>query len=280
MTRTMAHERFLDSPRTRLALPKLSASLSFLFCELPTIEARVAAAAECGFHGVEYAFPYGEDIAARRAQLRALGVEQVLFNLPAGDFAAGERGIAADPSRVEEFRRGVADAARVTRELGCVRVNCLAGKTLPDVSRDVQQRTLVTNLRFAADELRAAGATLLVEPLNRIENPGFFIGTSSEALVLLALVGRPNFKVLFDCYHAQRAEGNLLATVRANLEAIGHIQIADSPGRHEPGTGELAYERILPAFDALGYEGWVGLEYNPTRSTRESLTRLQVLGLL
>lgn len=260
-------------------MPKLSANLSFLFGELATIEERVAAAAECGFHGVEYMFPYGEDVAARKAQLHALGVEQVLFNLPAGDFAAGERGIAVDPSRVDEFKRGVADAVRIAGDLGCTRVNCLVGKSLPDVARNVQQYTLVANLRFAADELRAAGVTLLVEPLNRIETPGFFVGTSGEALALLALVGRPNFQLQYDCYHAQRVEGNIMATVQANLDAIGHIQIADSPARHEPGTGEMAYERILPFFDAIGYEGWVGLEYKPSTTTRASFAWIESLGL-
>ena len=260
-------------------MPRLAANLSFLFGEFATIEERVAAAAEAGFRGVEYMFPYGEEIAARKAQLRALGVEQVLFNLPAGDFSSGERGIAVDPSRVDEFKRGVADAVRIAGELGCARVNCLVGKVLPDLDRDTQQRTLVANLRFAADELRVAGVTLLVEPLNRIETPGFFIGTSSEALALLALVGRPNLRLQFDCYHAQRVEGNIMATVQANLDAIGHIQIADSPARHEPGTGELAYDRILPFFDAIGYDGWVGLEYKPSTTTLKSFAWIESLGL-
>jgi hydroxypyruvate isomerase len=260
-------------------MPRLSANLSFLFGEFETIEERVAAAAGCGFRGVEYASPYGEDIAARKAQLQALGVEQVLFNLPMGDRAAGERGFANDPNRVEEFKRGVADAVRIALELDCRRINCLAGKSLPDVDRDLQQRTLVANLRYAADELRSIGATLLIEPLNRIDTPGFFVGTSAEALVVLALVARPNLQIQYDCYHAQRSEGNIMATVQANLEAIGHIQIADSPARHEPGTGELAYERILPFFDAVGYDGWVGLEYVPSTTTRASLGWIEALGL-
>jgi hydroxypyruvate isomerase len=260
-------------------MPKLSANLSFLFGELATIEERVAAAAECGFRGVEYMFPYGEDVGARRDQLRALGVEQVLFNLPAGDFAAGERGIAVDPSRVDEFKRGVADAVKIATDLGCKRVNCLVGKAIPEVARDVQQTTLVANLRYAADELRAVDVTLLVEPLNRIETPGFFVGTSAEGLALLALVGRPNFRLQYDCYHAQRVEGNIMATVQANLDAIGHIQIADSPARHEPGTGELAYDRILPFFDAIGYDGWIGLEYKPSSSTRASFAWIDALGV-
>jgi hydroxypyruvate isomerase len=260
-------------------MPKLSANLSLLFTEHATIEERVAAAAGCGFHGIEYASPYGEDIGARKAQLRALGVEQVLFNLPMGDAASGERGFAVDPSRTGEFKRGVAEAVRIAGELGCTRVNCLAGKAIADLDRDTQQRTLISNLRYAADELRAAGVTLLIEPLNRIDVPGFFIGTTSEALALLAIAGRPNLRLQYDCYHAQRAEGNVMATVQANLEAIGHIQIADSPARHEPGTGELDYGRILPFFDAIGYEGWVGLEYHPSAGTRAGLAWIKALGI-
>jgi hydroxypyruvate isomerase len=252
-------------------MPKLSANLSFLFGELPTIAERVAAAAECGFRGIEYMFPYGEDIGVRKAQLRELGLEQVLFNLPAGDFAAGERGIATDPSRVDEFRRGVAQAAFIAPELGCKRVNCLVGIAPTGVAPETLWTTLVANLQHAADALAAHNVTLLAEPLNRIETPGFFIGTTEEWLTLRQAVDRPNFMLQYDCYHAQRAEGNLMATVRANLGLIGHVQIADSPGRNEPGTGELAYERILPFFDALGYDGWIGLEYKPSTTTRESL---------
>jgi hydroxypyruvate isomerase len=251
-------------------MPKFSANLSFLFQELPTIAERVEAAASCGFRGVEYMFPYGEDIGVRSAQLRALGLEQVLFNLPAGDFAAGERGIAVDPARIEEFRRGVAEAVFIAPELGCSRVNCLVGKALPAHSRETMWKTLVGNLQFAADALAVQNVRLLVEPLNRIETPGFFIGTTAEWLELGEAVARPNFMLQYDCYHAQRVEGNLMATLRANLGLIGHIQIADSPLRNEPGTGELAYERILPYLDELGYEGWVGLEYKPATTTRES----------
>ncbi len=193
------------------------------------------------------------------------GVEQVLFNLPLGDFAKGDRGIAADPQRVAEFRTGVGDAVRIARELGCTRMNLLAGLAIPGVDAARAHATLVENARYAAGALDTIGATLVVEPLNRIETPGFLIGTTAEALALIAETGARNFKLQYDMYHAQRVEGNQIATIRAHAAQLGHVQIADSPGRNEPGTGELAYERILPVLDEVGYGGWVGLEYRPSR---------------
>jgi hydroxypyruvate isomerase len=241
-------------------MARFSANLSFLFQDLDFHD-RIDAAAEHGFRGVEYMAPYDHEVGEIARRLRAHGLEQVLFNLPAGDFAAGERGYASDPARIEEFRRGVASALAIARELRCTRVNCLVGKTLPGVAFDLARATLVENLRFAARALAASGVTLVVEPLNRIETPGFIIGTTAEALALIDEVADPNLLLQYDIYHAQRAEGNVIATMRAHAARFGHVQIADSPGRNEPGTGELAYERILPALDATGYGGWVGLEY-------------------
>jgi hydroxypyruvate isomerase len=245
-------------------MPKFCANLSFLFQELPSLPARIEAAGALGFSGVEYASPYADDVGALRASLQRSGMKQVLFNLPAGDMAAGDRGFAVDPARTGEFRKGVADALRIAGELGCSRINCLAGRRVPGVDQPTMQSTLVNNLQYAADAFASSGITLMLEPLNRIDTPDFTVGTMAEALELLALVGRPNFKVQYDCYHAQRSEGNLLATLRTHLASIGHIQIADSPDRHEPGTGELAYGRILRAIDDLGYDGWVGIEYKPS----------------
>ncbi len=260
-------------------MPRFSANLSFLFGERATIAERIDAAADAGFAGVEYMFPYAEDVGALSARLRAGRLEQVLFNLPAGDFAAGERGIAVDPSRREEFARGVADAVRIAGELGCPWVNCLVGKRLPGVEEATQRATLVANLRHAAAALGAAGVTLVIEPLNRIETPGFFIGTTAEGLALIDEVGHPNLSLQYDCYHAQRAEGNLIATIRAHAaQRFGHVQIADSPDRHEPGTGEIAYGRVLRALDASGYAGWVGLEYKPAARTEDGLGWIERLG--
>lgn len=241
-------------------MARFSANLSFLLQELPFLD-RLDAAAENGFRGVEYMSPYEYEVAEIKLRLRANRLEQALFNLPVGNFAAGERGYASDPNRVPEFQRGVADAVAVARELDCTRVNCLVGIAIPELPAAAARETLVANLRHAADALAAIDATLLVEPLNRIETPNFLIGTTAEGLALIAEVGRPNFKLQYDCYHAQRVEGNIIATLRKHVGIIGHVQIADSPGRNEPGTGELAYDRILPALDGLGYDGWVGLEY-------------------
>lgn len=241
-------------------MPRFSANLSFLFPDLAFLD-RLDAAAENGFRGVEYMSPYEYDVAEIKRRLRAHRLEQVLFNLPVGNFAAGERGYASDPDRVPEFRRGVLDAVAIARELECTRVNCLVGIAVTGLSAGRARETLVANLRHAADGLASIGATLLVEPLNRIETPNFLIGTTAEGLALIAEVARPNFKLQYDCYHAQRVEGNVIATLREHLGIIGHVQIADSPARNEPGTGELAYERILPALDGFGYDGWVGLEY-------------------
>lgn len=243
---------------------RFSANLSFLFQDLPFYE-RIDAAAANGFAGVEYMSPYAYDLGEIKRRLRANHLTQVLFNLPAGDFAKGERGFASDPSRVDEFREGVAGAVDAAAELGCTRVNCLVGIAIPGNDGAYARATLVKNLRYAARALDEIGATLLIEPLNRIDTPGFLIGTTAEALALIKDVGARNFKLQYDVYHAQRAEGNVTATIRAQIGSIGHVQIADSPGRNEPGTGELAWERILPVFDELGYDGWIGAEYKPSR---------------
>jgi hydroxypyruvate isomerase len=257
-------------------MPRYSANLSFLFGELPFYE-RLDAAAANGFGGVEYMAPYDYEVGEIKRRLTANGLTQVLFNLPVGDFANGERGYASDPSRVDEFRRGVASAVTIARDLGCARINCLTGIAVPGLDPASARSTLVENVRYAAAALDAIGAILVVEPLNRIETPGFVIGTSAEGLALIAEANVPNFKLQYDVYHAQRAEGNIIATIRAIAGRIGHVQIADSPGRNEPGTGELAYERILPVFDEVGYDGWVGLEYRPSLPVPQSFSWIETL---
>ena len=258
-------------------MPRLSANLSFLFQDL-ALEDRIDAAAASGFRGVEYMFPYDYDVAELKRRLQKNGVAQVLFNLPAGDFAAGERGIAAEPTRTAEFAQGVEDAVKIAPELGCARVNCLVGLTNPSVPPGTARATLIANLRFAASEFAKIGVTLLIEPLNRIDTPRFLVGTTAEALALINEVNAPNLRLQYDVYHAQRSEGNIIATLRAQLGRIGHIQIADSPGRNEPGTGELAYERIFPELDRLGYEGWVGLEYKPSLPVPQTFAWIDAIG--
>ncbi|MDE2571946.1 MAG: TIM barrel protein [bacterium] len=250
-------------------MPKFCANLAFLFTERPMPE-RFAAARAAGFAAVEFPSPY-ENVDGYADLLREHGLCMVLFNLPMGDFAAGERGFANDPQRREEFRAGVGEAVRAVRRLRCTRVNALVGIRRADLDEPTQWATVVENLRYAARRLDEAGAMLLVEPLNAIDTPGFFAATTTRALRLLDDVGVRNARLQFDCYHVQRGEGNLLATFARNVERIGHVQIADSPERHQPGTGELAYERILPAIDACGYDGWIGVEYRPLGLTEETL---------
>ena len=251
-------------------MPKFSANLSMLFTELPFFR-RFAAARAAGFTAVEYPFPYEHAPATLAAQLDEHGLAQAIFNLPAGDWAAGDRGIACDPSWTVEFRAGVSRAVTYAKALRAPRLNCLAGVAPPGVGQDVLWNTLVDNLRYAADALAREGLTLLVEFINRKDIPGFSLHTSAQALRLIDDVGRPNLLMQYDVYHAQREEGELTATLRANMARIGHIQIADNPGRHQPGSGEINFNFLLAEIDRLGYNGFVGLEYVPDPDTRASL---------
>lgn len=259
-------------------MPRFIANLSMLFTELPFLE-RFAAARKAGFRIVEVQFPYEHAAADIRHALDDAGVALYLINLPAGDWAAGDRGIAAAPDRVEEFRAGVELALDYARELDVRHLNCLAGRRDEVHDYQAQWRTLESNVRHAAERARTVGATLLVEPINRRDIPGFFLGTSSEALQLLDEVGAPNLKLQYDVYHMQRSEGELTETIRANLDRIGHIQIADTPGRHQPGTGEINFRFLLAEVDRMGYGGYVSLEYVPVPDTVTSLAWLADHGL-
>jgi hydroxypyruvate isomerase len=258
-------------------VPRFAANLSVLFTEYPFVE-RFDRAAAAGFEAVEFLFPYAEDIAAVRAALTRNGLEQVLFNLPPGDFAAGERGIANNPDRQAEFRDGVARALEIAATLDCGRLNCLSGLTLPGVPLHTQWATLADNLRYAAEQAEVAGVRQVVEPLNTFDTPGFILPTTDRALELLDVVGHPNLVIQYDVYHAQRMEGNLTSTIAAQIARFGHVQIADSPARHEPGTGEINFPFVFAALDAAGYDGWVSLEYRPRAGTEASLGWLREYG--
>ncbi|MDI5921208.1 hydroxypyruvate isomerase [Halomonas sp. LR5S13] len=251
-------------------MPKFAANLSMLFTEEAFLD-RFAAAAGAGFRGVEYLFPYEFEAAAIKQRLDDHGLTQVLFNLPAGDWGAGERGIACHPDRVEEFRSGVDEAIEYARVLGNTQVNCLAGIPPQGVSEADAHRTLVDNLRFAAEKLEAAGILLLAEPINTRDIPGFFLNRTEQALALFDEVGSDNLKLQYDIYHMQVMEGDLAPTIEKHLDRIAHVQIADNPGRHEPGTGEIHYPFLFAHLDRLGYQGWVGAEYKPRAGTQEGL---------
>jgi len=251
-------------------MPKFAANLTLLFNEVPFME-RFAAARAAGFEAVEYLFPYAYDKNDLVQALRANGLKQVLHNLPAGNWDAGERGIACHPDRVEEFRAGVDRAIEYAKALGCPQVNCLAGKAPAGVDREQAHVTFVANLCFAAAKLKKAGLRLLIEPINSYDIPGFFLNTTAHAQALINEVGSDNLYIQYDIYHAQRMEGELAATIQKYLSRIAHIQLADNPGRNEPGTGEINYAFLFRHLDAIGYTGWIGCEYKPKTTTVEGL---------
>ena len=258
-------------------MPKYAANLSMLFTERPFLE-RFEAAANAGFEAVEFLFPYAYAAADIRQRLDAHGLTLVLHNLPAGDWDAGERGIACHLDRVQEFRAGVELAIGYAQALGVGQLNCLAGKAPAGVAEADLHSTLVANLRFAAQALQAAGLRLLIEPINTYDIPGFFVSRTSQALAILDEVGAENAFVQYDIYHAQRMEGELAATMQKHLHRIGHIQLADNPGRNEPGTGEINYPFLMGHLDRMGYSGWVGCEYKPAAATEVGLGWRQRMG--
>ncbi|TXG95080.1 MAG: hydroxypyruvate isomerase [Zoogloea sp.] len=255
-------------------MPRFSANLSFLFLDRPFLD-RFAAAAACGFRGVEFHFPYAFAIDEVADAAHRAGVEVVLFNLPAGDWGAGERGIACMPTREADFRHGVDQAMVWAEALGCVRVNCLAGLRPDGISEAVLRDTLIGNLRFAADSFGSAGRQVLLEPLNSRDTPRFLVDRSAQALSILADAARPNLFLQYDIFHAQVMEGELALTLMAHLPRIGHVQFADNPGRHEPGTGEINFSFLFRHLDTIGYQAWVGAEYVPSGVTEASLDWMQ-----
>jgi hydroxypyruvate isomerase len=251
-------------------MPKFSANLSMLFTEVPFLD-RFALAAKAGFEAVEFLFPYAFSAQEIKQRLDANGLKLVLHNLPAGDWDAGERGIACLPDRTDEFRSGVARAIEYATTLGVPQLNCLAGKAPIGVDDAVLRKTFVANLKFAAAELRKAGLMQLIEPINTYDIPGFYLNRTAQALGILDEVGADNAFVQYDIYHAQRMEGELAATMQKHLARIGHIQLADNPGRNEPGSGEINYAFLFAHLDRIGYRGWIGCEYKPATTTEAGL---------
>ncbi len=258
-------------------MPRFAANLTMLFNDLPFLE-RFAAARLAGFTAVECLFPYDYPADQIKEQLTTHGLQQVLFNLPCGNWGAGERGLAASPDRVEEFRGGVSQALAYARAHGVPQLNCLAGTRVPGYGDEEHWKTLVANVRFAAAALREAKLTLTVEAINHFDIPGFFLNRTEQVAQLIEEVNLPNVFIQYDVYHAQREEGDLAATLRKYRKMIGHIQIADNPGRHQPGTGEINYPFLFKEIDRLGYGGFIGLEYVPEPDTLTSLAWVKGYG--
>jgi hydroxypyruvate isomerase len=256
--------------RSENAMPKLCANLTLLFNEAPFLD-RFELAAKEGFEGVEYLFPYAYPKAQLAEKLAAGKLQQILHNMPAGDWDQGSRGIACLPDRVGEFQDGVESTIEYAKALGCKQVNCLAGIAPAGIDPERCKRTFVDNLKFAAPKLQAAGIKLLVEPINTRDIPGFFLTTTRQALEIFAEVKSDNLYLQYDIYHMQIMEGDLARTIEANLARIAHMQLADNPGRNEPGTGEINYSFLFDFIDRTGYRGWIGCEYKPKTTTAAGL---------
>ena len=251
-------------------MTKLAANLTMLFNEAPFLE-RFALAAGAGFAGVEFLFPYAFEPEQIAEPLQGNRLKLVLHNLPAGNWEAGERGIACHPDRIAEFRDGVGRAIWYAKTLGVDQLNCLAGIVPASVSAAQARATLVANLRFAADALKAEGIRLLIEPINTFDIPGFYLNRTRQALDIIADTGSDNLFLQYDIYHMQRMEGELAATMKSCLASIGHVQLADNPGRGEPGTGEINYRFLFRWLDQIAYPGWIGCEYKPRAGTQAGL---------
>lgn len=257
-------------------MPKCAANLTMMFNEVPFPQ-RFAAAAKAGFAAVEFLFPYDYPPAEVARWLQEAGLKNALFNMPPGDWAAGERGVASLPGREEEFRAGVARAIEYARALGTPSIHAMAGLLPSGADRKRHREVFVANLRHAAKVLAGEGLTLLIEPINSRDIPGYFLNTQAEAHAIREEVDQPNLKVQMDFYHAQIVEGDLSVTLRKHIAHVGHVQIASVPDRHEPDEGEIDYRHLFRLLDELGYPGWVGCEYRPRGRTEDGLGWLKEL---
>jgi hydroxypyruvate isomerase len=251
-------------------MPRFAANLTMMYNEHAFLD-RFAAAARDGFEAVEYLFPYDFSAAELKARLDEHGLKQALFNAPPGDWTAGDRGIASLPGREDEFRRGLDTALAYARMLGNDKLHVMAGLLPAHADRARHRDVYMRNLDDAAQAARAEGITVLIEPINPRDMPGFFLNRQDEAQAICREIGAPNLKVQFDCYHCQIVEGDLAKKLERDIAGIGHIQIAGVPERHEPDVGELNYPYLFDRIDALGYDGWIGCEYRPKAGTSEGL---------
>jgi hydroxypyruvate isomerase len=252
-------------------MPKFNANLSMMFNEVDFLD-RFSAAARAGFKGVEFLFPYAYEKPQLVDIVSRHNLEVVLFNMPPGDWNVGERGLTCNPSRVGEFQEGVGKAVDYARALNCKRVHAMAGLQPQGFSGEQVRQTYIDNLRFAGKACAEYGITLLIEAINTRDIPGFYLNYSRQALEILKLAEVPNLRFQYDIYHMQIMEGDLAPTIERCLPYIGHMQLADTPGRHEPGTGEIHYPFLFQHIDRVGYSGWIGCEYKPLGNTEEGLS--------
>jgi hydroxypyruvate isomerase len=252
---------------------RFAANISTLFRDVAFLE-RPSLAAAAGFGGVEFWWPSGIPLGELERALKQSRLEVALMNFDGGDLDRGDRGLLSSPRTVDVFREHVPAALEFARAVGCRRLNALVGLRDPSVALGTQRELAVESLRWAADQAAQFGMQILVEPINARDVPSYLVATTAAAVELIAAVERPNVKLQYDCYHAQRGEGNLIETLRQHADVIGHVQIADSPGRNQPGTGEINFLNVLRALAATGYDGYVGLEYVPDGSVEDSLAWL------
>ena len=252
-------------------MPRFAANLSMMFNEVPFLD-RFALAAKAGFKGVEFLFPYDHPAAEIAARLKDNGLQQVLFNAPAGDFGKGERGMAAIPGKQAAFRDSIKLALEYATTLACPRLHIMAGLKPEGVAHDTLTAVYGANLAYAAEECAKVGVKPIIEPINHRDIPGFFLNTTDQAAAIIAAVGPEKLGMQFDLYHCQITEGDVVKRVEKHLPLIAHMQVADTPGRHEPGTGEVNWPFVFKTIDALGFRGWIGCEYRPAGDTLAGLS--------
>ena len=252
-------------------MPRFAANLSMMFNEVPFLD-RFALAAKAGFKGVEFLFPYEHPAAEIAARLKDNGLQQVLFNAPAGDFAKGERGMAAIPGKQAAFRDSIKLALEYATTLACPRLHIMAGLKPEGVAHDTLTAVYGASLAYAAEECTKVGVKPIIEPINHRDIPGFFLNTTDQAAAIIAAVGPEKLGMQFDLYHCQITEGDVVKRVEKHLPLIAHMQVADTPGRHEPGTGEVNWPFVFKTIDALGFRGWIGCEYRPAGETLAGLS--------